>query len=265
MKKGCLIILAVMVLGIAGFIALIMGATQPVVNASERFLTQLGQGKSAEAFASTGKALKNGQTQASFDAAVKQLGLDGYQSASWSNRSINNDRGEVKGTVTTKNGAIPLEMVLIKEDGEWRVIGFHGPRLGGSSGAPAAPVPGDEELRKLTLATLLSFNEAVQAKDFTKFHATVSVPLQQQLPPPKLAEAFRSFIEGGLDLSPIQGETPVFSKPPAVDGNGVLALEGYYPTQPSRVHFELGYLYEHPQWKLAGINVRVKKAEESEE
>jgi hypothetical protein len=34
-------------------------------------------------------------------------------------------------------------------------------------------------------------------------------------------------------------------------------MEGYYPTQPLKVNFKLKYIYEHPAWKLFGINVNV--------
>lgn len=256
MKKGCLIAFVLVVVLVAGLVMLVFTATKGVVDASDKFLAKLGEGKVSEAYASTGKALRDAQSEANFGAVVKQLGLDGYASSSWTTREIKNNEGRVEGTVTTKSGAkIPVEIVLLHESEEWKVVGFHGQAAGGTATPAKAPIPGDAELKKLVTASLLAFNEGAQSKDFTEFHRSLSVPFKQQFPPERLKQTFQPFIDAGADVARIRTLEPVFDAPPAVNPDGVLILNGYYPTTPTPVKFNAKYVYEHPVWKLIGIDV----------
>src|SRR5262245_8448973 len=107
----------------------VMAMSQPVVDGAEEFLGLLGQGKIAEAYASTANGFRTQQDKASFTAAVKQLGLTEYASASWNNRQFQNQTGSVEGTVTTKSGGTaPAALQLVNEEGKWKVAGV---RYGG--------------------------------------------------------------------------------------------------------------------------------------
>ena len=99
---GCVI--AIMVAG--GGIFAIFAITQPVVDASEQFLTLVGQDKTKEAYAFTSEAYRARQDEAAFTAAVKQLELTDFASATWNSRNVNNDQGNVAGTVTTRKNAL---------------------------------------------------------------------------------------------------------------------------------------------------------------
>lgn len=77
----------------------------------------------------------------------------------------------------------------------------------------------------------------------------------------KLKEAFRPFWENDIDLSVLENFSPVFDGAPSLDENGVLAIKGHYPTQPSQVLFELKYILEGVNWKLVGTNINVAATE----
>jgi hypothetical protein len=62
------------------------------------------------------------------------------------------------------------------------------------------------------------------------------------------------------DISGIEEVEPVFDSKPAINDDGFLVLKGSYPTQPSKVFFELKYIYEEETWELVGINVNLKGA-----
>jgi uncharacterized protein YggL (DUF469 family) len=119
-------------------------------------------------------------------------------------------------------------------------------------------VPSEKELRTLAAESILSFNQALAAKDFTAFYAGISTLWQQQTTPPDLKKIFQSFIDKNIDLSGVARAEPVYAKPPAIDDNGVLVLEGNYPTPPTKVEFRLKYLRESSAWKLVGIKLDVK-------
>ena len=124
--------------------------------------------------------------------------------------------------------------------------------------ADAPKVPAEKELKTLALNSLLSFNKAVQAKDFTGFHKEISALWQAQVTPTKLKESFQTFIDQQLDISPISAVEPVFDETPKIDGDGVLVVKGSYPTTPTKVDFRLKYLYEKTAWRLVGIKVDAK-------
>jgi len=63
-----------------------------------------------------------------------------------------------------------------------------------------------------------------------------------------------------IDLPSAVKETePVFNHPAAIGPNGMLVIQGYYPTKPNRIIFQLKYLKDEGDWKLAGIDVNLKE------
>jgi hypothetical protein len=121
--------------------------------------------------------------------------------------------------------------------------------------AATPKVPGETELKSMTLETLLAFNKGVQAKDFTAFYKDIAKLWQEQTSAEKLQALFQDFIDKELDISPIKKLEPVFNKPAEINSDGVLVINGYYPTTPKRVVFRLQYLQEEGDWKLVGIKL----------
>jgi hypothetical protein len=105
-------------------------------------------------------------------------------------------------------------------------------------------VPTDKELKKLALDSLLLFNGAIQTKSFENFDDKISKLWQKEVTPEKLLEIFQSFIDQKINITPIAKLEPAFAGIPAVNKDGFLVIKGSYPTQPSKVFFELKYVYE---------------------
>jgi hypothetical protein len=269
MKKrtliGCGIVAFLGVGMFAGLVVFLVGGifalTRPVVDASEQFLAMLGQGRVAEAYASTADGFRAQHDEASFTAAVNQLGLTEFATASWHSRQIENQTGAAEGTVTTKSGGTrPLSIRLVREGGRWAVDGI---RYGGvevaSIKAPLS-VPPETELERLLAESLLGFNQGVRAKDFTTFYARLSDVFKTQTSPEDLRETFQVFIDKDVDIAAIENVKPQVAPAPAVNDQGVLVVAGHYPTQPAQVRFELKYVHESAGWKLLGLSVGVGKA-----
>ena len=123
-------------------------------------------------------------------------------------------------------------------------------------------VPSERELKALTRDSLLAFNRAVQAQDFTGFHKQISALWREEITPAKLKSIFQTFIEQEIDIAAVAQLEPVFDKPAAIDADGVLILVGRYPTTPTEVEFRLQYVNEKAAWKLLGIKVEVKPTSE---
>jgi len=269
MKKGCLIAGAVglVLLCIVGAIVfLVFRLTAPMTAEGEKFLATLGSGSVETAYGMTSTAMRTGQSQASFADIVKAYGLDGFESASWSSRNINNDRGTLEGTVRTKKGgSVPLTIEMIKESGTWKVLSIKGPQTGARTGpiiereSPALAVPGTDESAQLALTSLLSLNEALQTKSFDKFHAGISRTWQEQITSAKLLEVFQALVDLETNLDAIKTLSPVFKSPPALNADGILVLEGHYPVEPGNVFFTLKFVNEEKAWKLFGVKVNIGK------
>jgi hypothetical protein len=120
----------------------------------------------------------------------------------------------------------------------------------------AAEVPPESELKSMTLSSLLAFNDGVQDKDFSDFYKELAGLWKDQTTPEKLKTLFNDFIEKEINIAPIKKLQPVFNKDAKINSDGMLVVAGYYPTTPKRVVFELKYLDEKGDWKLAGINVK---------
>jgi hypothetical protein len=256
MKKGCLIAIASALGLIIIIVLLAFGLTRGAVKSAEDFLGLIGSGKIVAAYESASATLKSQQTLESFTQSVKDLGLTDFASVSWSSREKKDDRANLEGSVKTRSGGtIPLNVELVKESESWKVIYLSAPQSGVTVEQGGKQVPTDEKSKTLILDSLLDFNRAIQDKSFDRFHAKISRAWQEQITPDKLKEVFQQFIDKKLDISSINTVEPILSEPPQINSDGLLILKGYYPTHSSKVNFQLKYVYEHPAWKLFGINV----------
>jgi hypothetical protein len=122
-------------LGFLGFIviivALIMFLTSGMTDSAEAFFTQVKSGQYDQAYRSLSADFKQSTTQEQLTAFMKQTGLDGYQGASWGNRSFEGKQGKIEGSIETANGAIPIVIKFIKtESGEWQIYSISKPQSG---------------------------------------------------------------------------------------------------------------------------------------
>jgi hypothetical protein len=121
-------------------------------------------------------------------------------------------------------------------------------------------VPSERVLEALVKVTMLSFNDANVTGNYTVFHAKASKPFRQQFSPEKLEETFRDFSRNDIDFDIIAADKPVYDPPPRVDKDGRLLVLGYFPTEPTRVVFDLEFIPSDGEWKLISINVKTVRA-----
>lgn len=117
-----------LLLGVVLFVVLIIALalilTKGIVTTVEKQLTALKKGDYYTAYALTSKDFKNSVSFEDFQEFVKRYpSLSRNKSHSFKERSIENNTGLLKGTLTSEDGAItPVEYRLVKEDGEWKII-----------------------------------------------------------------------------------------------------------------------------------------------
>jgi hypothetical protein len=114
--------------GVAAFIILAVVLafyfTAGMVGVVEKQLQLLRQGDIKGAYALTSKDFQKATSLEQFTAFVKQYpSLSQNQGHTFSTRTIENNIGTVKGSLTAKDGAVtPVEFQLVKEQGEWRIL-----------------------------------------------------------------------------------------------------------------------------------------------
>src|SRR5262249_30549675 len=220
--------------GLGVVVAGIFALTRPVVNASEQFLSLLGQGKTAEAYALTAEGFRAQQDQEAFADAVKQIGLTEYVSASWHSREINNNEASAEGTVTTKSGTMkPVSLRLVREGGKWAVVSvrYGGVELVAIKTPPF--LPSKAEVEQMVSESLLGFNQVVRSKNFAAFYGKLSELWKKQTTPERLQKTFQEFVDKDIDIGPIKSLSPHVSPSPALNDRGFLQVAGHYPTQPA--------------------------------
>ena len=129
--------------------------------------------------------------------------------------------------------------------------------LGASAAQAQNRVPSDRVLEALVKSSLLSLNDANVTGNYAVLHAKLSKPFREQFPPEKLKATFKEFSQGNADFDIIAAMKPAYDPPPEVDGDGKLVVKGSFPTEPSRLLFELEYIPSDGEWKLIRIHVKL--------
>jgi len=121
-------------------------------------------------------------------------------------------------------------------------------------------VPPARPLEALVKASLMSLNDANLTGDYRVFHARLSEPFRKQYPPDRLKATFKEFNEKNVDIDIVTAMTPTYDQPTYVDADGKLVVRGFFPTEPSRVSFEMDFVSGEGEWRLIRINVKVGPA-----
>jgi hypothetical protein len=167
----------------------------------------------------------------------------------------------LNGSYPTRPNKIAFKLKYLFEKSAWKIVGINvqvSPVIENTGKAPS-----EKEARALALDSLLAFNQSIQEKNFESFHQQIGTIWRNEITPEKLKQIFQPFIDKEVDLSPIKKVQPKFETRPAINADGMLELNGSYPTKPSKVVFKLKYVYELAEWKLVAINVNLTKNTEA--
>lgn len=124
--------------------------------------------------------------------------------------------------------------------------------------AAPASVPGPQlsqaYLSMLVHTTTIAVNQANLTNDYTVLHRLGASSFQREQTPDGLGRALTPFREGRIDLSGAVVTAPVWSAEPRI-ADGILHLEGHYPTQPKQVWFYYDFALEGGAWRPVGVGL----------
>lgn len=261
-------------------LALLLGGCAKKANdptqATVEFFKNIAAEKYHDAYESTAFGFKAQQSEKVFAQTLKELGLHEAAKADMETPVMKGREALVDVSVTTiKAATLKFKVSLLQEDGTWRIYSLRSPKdesgkrmdnpfslMGKGTGftdSLSQPMPDEKEIKRMTDEALMMFHSAIQQKSFEGFYEWVSTAWQDQLTLTKLQRAFQPFIDAEIDLSGVQKEQPIFDVPPAITTDGLLNVEGYYPTKPNETGFVLKFIYESPRWRLFGMSVNIRK------
>lgn len=266
---------------------------------SEKFFELCEQRKFTEAYNSTTVAFRVEKSAKYFEARVLDLTFDKVKKFEWQEPQIKGDVAQrwCDLTIPAEKEKFTIIVTMHRDGKSWRIhemqrvdtefkddIFAVRPRTRDTRDAGSKAfvepvmmeVPTERLVRKMVEKTILDFNEAIKAKDFTDFFKTVSDRWKYRGMTPKDADmdlenkelritipalhtAFNGFIEAGVDLSGVTKAEMKLSEPARINSDGVLIVDGEFTTSPTRVIFRLEYYFEGGRWRLFGLSVDLKK------
>ncbi|HKJ18765.1 MAG TPA: hypothetical protein VJ984_15530 [Xanthomonadales bacterium] len=262
MKKLLVIILVIGVVAGAGFAA-VFYATSAAVETADSFFKSVAQGDMDTASTYLAEGFTSETTEEELLQFLESSGLTDYKEADWGGRSVDTSSGKLIGKVITNSGrTIPLTLTFVREEGDWKIYYIQRESAGLASTPSAAALPDRAESAEIVQATTADFARAVNAKDLSEFHGNSSTEFQEQVSLETFNEGFSSFLNSDIDLTVLQNHQPMFTVEPAISADGVLQLQGYYDTRPSRATFEYKYVYRKDGWELLGIGFNITPVED---
>ncbi len=264
MKKLVLImaVMAVVGLGLIGYLVFkgISGIGAGCIETADHFMVAARDGKYADAMTFLSETYRSASSESDVRQFMTASLLDKYSDASWTSRRVQNNRGWLDGTVETATGGkVPVKMEFINEATGWKIVSIMTPNgtspPGGSLAGQA--IPATDKQVELVRRSFRDFGAALKQKTLSSFHSTLSKPFAEQYPVEKLDSVYAPFFGVDVDWTVLDTIEPTFTSAASIDTDGVLLLEGIFPTTPDKVTFRQKYIREGGEWKLLGFNVNI--------
>ena len=263
MKKA-LLVLGSLAAVVTLVLAIVFIATSGAVETADSFFRAAAAGDLDGAKKHLAEGFKSSTSDADLKAFLEGAGLLDYRESEWGGRSVDTSSGKLTGRVLTESGgSIPLTVTFVREDGEWKIYHIQREEAGLETAyAEEVRLPSRAEASQLVKATTQEFALGVNARDLSPLRTLASQQFQQQVSLEQLHENFAPFLTQDIDLTVLQDYKPMFTTDPGLSAEGVLRLEGYFPTTPSRAYFKYSYVSRDGDWQLLGINFNVTPIEE---
>jgi hypothetical protein len=228
---------------------------QSLRNAAGSFFNLAQQGRIKNAYESTATSFQDTTSESQLRSFFLLTFPGGVKNWLWT-RSRHAPGGEtLEGKVWSGDSeVVPVSVTLVRQDARWKVSALEIPTTGLMDAARRAGLPGDKQIAALVAVTMTTLADAQTSRDFNSLHQRLSRAWQQQTTPAMLAVKLRPLTENQVDLASLKGLIPVISRPPHLDTNSHLLVDGYYLPPAGRLNFSLRYAYEHPEWRLAALS-----------
>jgi hypothetical protein len=121
-----------------------------------------------------------------------------------------------------------------------------------------AQLPPAESMIILIRSTVVALNHANLANNYTVLNALGSPTFRQANSPQQLSNAFAAFRTNHIDMNPVVFLTPQLTVQPTIQ-DGRMHLQGFFPSQPMRVNFDLSFEPDQGVWKVQDLTVNLQQ------
>lgn len=111
-------------------------------------------------------------------------------------------------------------------------------------------------------SAILAANHGNLTGDYSPLHSRLSASVQSKIRTEQLAKALKGFRDRKIDLSGAANLEPVLFRQPWEDPQGILNVNGYFPTKPQAVRFSIGLHRLADSWRIQALNLDTPTAEE---
>ena len=121
---------------------------------------------------------------------------------------------------------------------------------------PAKPDPkrvSGPEISVLIRTIIVAVHQANATGNYTVLRDLGAQSFRNINSPVRLGAIFAGLRESRLNLGQTVLFDPTLMAKPVIDKNGLLVLEGYFPTRPLHVVFKLAFRFEDRDWRLFSI------------
>lgn len=119
------------------------------------------------------------------------------------------------------------------------------------------------ELSMLVRTTIVALHHANVTANYSVLHDLGDRRFQATFSQVVLADMFREFRERGVNLAPAVLFDAQLDGEPRLTEDGLLRVVGHFPTAPQQIVFDLIYRSEDGMWRIDGINVGTRPADEA--
>jgi len=125
---------------------------------------------------------------------------------------------------------------------------------------PSQPPVDNQQALYLIRSTLMTLNDANRSGNYTVLRDLAAPSFQRRNTAADLAQVFSDLRAKKIDLFLAATVQPQFNTP-TLDQNRRLRLQGFFPTRPLQIRFDLTFEVSDGLWKLYTITVATPPAE----
>ncbi|WP_022670345.1 DUF4878 domain-containing protein [Hippea alviniae] len=258
MKKLFKVLVFLVFLAVIGFAAA-MFFTSDLTDVANNFFTAIKNGDYSKAQMYVSNDFKRVTSVSALKKVFPYNRFRNYSGCSFSSREKNADgTAKLKGKIEFSDGSsMPVEIVLVKEGEEWK-INYISLSPTGVDVASNSNNSSDSNYNFLVKKTMDAIVDGILNNDYSKVYMLASDNFKNQIPKERLASVFKRFASVNINWNDIDSMQPVIKRTNVLE-NGVLRVEGYYPTSPKKVGFRFEYSKDGSSWKIEGLFLRFEK------
>jgi hypothetical protein len=255
-RKVILVVAGALVLACGAAVGVVLAATSELVAAADGFFLGLKAEGPSGARAVLSRDFLASTGEDALAAYVAQSRLAAFRRASWTSRmlALGGGRGELAGTIELEDGSsLPVQLILVEEDGAWRIDSLARPSLDVSELRASDRLPEPKEQLALVRTNVHELGVARNTGDFTKFWESLARLWQSSTTLEAVVEVFGgSGLHG--DFTGLDGQTPAIVGEPRLN-EGVLVIQVRYDLEPEPLFVRGTYVNERNAWRLIGLYI----------